>query len=67
MLQAFDFMGQCEYTLVKTSNFTIQAENTPCNGAISQEQPFFYPVLGGGGVYVSESAKNTRISPESDC
>ena len=58
MLQAFDFMGQCEYTLVETSNFTIQAENTPCNGAISQEQLiFFNHILGGSFVYVSGPVK----------
>ena len=29
-------MGQCAYTLVETVNFTIEAENTPCDGAVSQ-------------------------------
>ena len=29
-------MGQCEYTLVHTENFTIKGENVPCDGSISQ-------------------------------
>ena len=32
----YDFMGQCEYVMVATDNFTIKAENIPCDGAISQ-------------------------------
>lgn len=32
----FDFMGQCSYYLVKTENFTVEAENVACAGAISQ-------------------------------
>lgn len=28
-------MGQCNYYLVKTDNFTIEAENVACSGAIS--------------------------------
>lgn len=29
-------MGQCSYYLVKNNNFTIEAENVACAGAISQ-------------------------------
>lgn len=29
-------MGQCNYYLVKHENFTIEAENVACAGAISQ-------------------------------
>lgn len=32
----YDFMGQCSYYLVKHDNFTIEAENVACAGAISQ-------------------------------
>ncbi|XP_025836285.1 hemocytin [Agrilus planipennis] len=32
----YDFMGQCSYYLVKHTNFSIEAENVPCSGAISQ-------------------------------
>lgn len=31
----YDFMGQCNYYLVKTENFTIEAENVACSGSIS--------------------------------
>ena len=29
-------MGQCEYVMVATDNFTVKAENVPCDGSISQ-------------------------------
>lgn len=32
----YDFMGQCSYYLVKHEDFTIEAENVACAGAISQ-------------------------------
>ena len=32
----YDFMGQCSYYLVKGGDFNIEAENTPCAGAISE-------------------------------
>ncbi|KAG5886861.1 hypothetical protein JTB14_017666 [Gonioctena quinquepunctata] len=36
----YDFMGQCSYYLVKSDNFSIEAENTPCAGSISQAMNF---------------------------
>ena len=32
----YDFMGQCSYTMIQHSDFEIETENIPCNGAISQ-------------------------------
>ena len=32
----FDFMGQCSYYLMKGDNYSIEAENVPCSGAISE-------------------------------
>lgn len=32
----FDFMGQCSYHLLKSQNYSIEAENVPCSGAISR-------------------------------
>lgn len=32
----YDFMGQCSYYLVKGDNFSIEAENIACTGAISE-------------------------------
>lgn len=32
----YDFMGQCTYYLVKTDNFSIEAENVACTGSISE-------------------------------
>ncbi|XP_055854171.1 hemocytin [Episyrphus balteatus] len=31
----FDFMGKCSYYMLKTDNITVEAENVPCDGAIS--------------------------------
>lgn len=36
----YDFMGQCSYYLVSTDNFTIEAENVPCAGSISEAMNF---------------------------
>ncbi|CAH0555063.1 unnamed protein product [Brassicogethes aeneus] len=33
--KTYDFMGQCNYYLVKHDNFTIEAENIACAGSIS--------------------------------
>lgn len=32
----YDFMGQCSYVLMKTMNFSIEAENVACSGSISE-------------------------------
>ncbi|KAK7083100.1 hypothetical protein SK128_014119 [Halocaridina rubra] len=32
----YDFMGKCSYYLVQASDFSIEAENTPCAGAVSE-------------------------------
>ncbi|KAK9502170.1 hypothetical protein O3M35_012753 [Rhynocoris fuscipes] len=32
----YDFMGKCSYYLLKASNYSISAENVPCDGSISQ-------------------------------
>ena len=31
----YDFAGHCSYTLVQQEDFTIEAENVPCGGALS--------------------------------
>nr|XP_045582100.1 uncharacterized protein LOC123745535 [Procambarus clarkii] len=36
----FDFMGKCSYYLVQGQDFSIEAENTPCAGAISESMNF---------------------------
>lgn len=36
----FDFMGKCSYVLVKTANFSIEAENVACSGAMSASLGF---------------------------
>ncbi|CAL4060988.1 unnamed protein product, partial [Meganyctiphanes norvegica] len=36
----FDFMGHCSYYLLKADDFSIEAENTPCAGAISESMSF---------------------------
>lgn len=33
----FNFMGSCSYYLVVLPEFSIEAENTPCDGTLSQE------------------------------
>lgn len=32
----YNFMGKCSYYLVQTDNYTIEAENIPCDGRISE-------------------------------
>ena len=32
----FDFMGKCSYYLVQTNDISIEAENIPCAGSVSQ-------------------------------
>lgn len=32
----YNFMGHCTYTLLKTKNITIDAENVACSGAITE-------------------------------
>lgn len=36
----YDFMGKCSYTLMKTANVSIEAENVACSGQISSELGF---------------------------
>ncbi|XP_030749920.1 hemocytin [Sitophilus oryzae] len=43
----FDFMGQCSYYLMKTDNFSIEAENVACAGAISEAMNFPVSVSAG--------------------
>ncbi|GLH02043.1 Hemocytin [Gryllus bimaculatus] len=33
----FDFMGKCSYYLVKGENYSIEAENVECSGALSKD------------------------------
>lgn len=40
-------MGKCSYYLMKDLNYTIEAENVPCAGAISEvSQPLTYLKMG---------------------
>ncbi|XP_012135564.1 hemolectin [Megachile rotundata] len=32
----YDFMGKCKYYLMKGDNYSIESENVPCSGAISE-------------------------------
>lgn len=32
----YNFMGKCSYYLMQTDNYTIEAENIPCDGRISE-------------------------------
>lgn len=32
----YDFMGKCSYYLMKGSNYSVEAENVPCSGAVSE-------------------------------
>ncbi|XP_043682227.1 hemocytin isoform X2 [Vespula pensylvanica] len=32
----YDFMGKCKYYLLKGENYSIESENVPCSGAISE-------------------------------
>ncbi|XP_068082174.1 hemocytin [Anabrus simplex] len=36
----YDFMGKCSYYLVKGTNYSIETENVPCLGAISENMFF---------------------------
>lgn len=45
--KAYDFMGQCSYYLVKTEDFSIEAENIACAGSISQAMNFPASVSAG--------------------
>lgn len=36
----YDFMGKCKYYLIKGENYTIESENIPCSGAISESMGF---------------------------
>ncbi|XP_066594945.1 hemocytin-like [Prorops nasuta] len=36
----YDFMGKCKYYLMKANNYSIQVENVPCSGAISESMGF---------------------------
>ncbi|KAF6208903.1 hypothetical protein GE061_014645, partial [Apolygus lucorum] len=38
--KSFEFMGKCSYVLVETDNYTIEAENMPCDGAVSESLGF---------------------------
>lgn len=35
----FNFMGKCSYYLMKGDNYSIEAENVACAGAISEVSP----------------------------
>ena len=43
----YDFMGQCSYYLIKADNFSIEAENVACTGAISLAMNFPITVSSG--------------------
>lgn len=47
----YDFMGQCSYYLVKTDEFTIEAENVACAGSISQAMNFPASVSSGNNEF----------------
>lgn len=32
----YDFMGKCSYYLLQHSNYSVAAENVPCDGSISE-------------------------------
>ncbi|XP_071561739.1 hemocytin [Temnothorax nylanderi] len=36
----YDFMGKCKYYLMKGENYTIESENVPCSGTISERMGF---------------------------
>ncbi|CAH1404838.1 unnamed protein product [Nezara viridula] len=38
--KTYDFMGKCSYYLLKMDNYSIEAENVPCDGAISEDLGF---------------------------
>ncbi|KZC09215.1 Hemocytin [Dufourea novaeangliae] len=39
----YDFMGKCKYYLMKGDDYTIEGENVPCSGAISESMGFVLP------------------------
>ncbi|SPP76371.1 hemocytin [Drosophila guanche] len=39
----YDFMGKCSYHLLKTQNMSVEAENVPCSGAVSEAMNFVAP------------------------
>lgn len=43
----FNFMGSCSYYLVVLPEFSIEAENIPCDGTMSLEHGFEVPNLSG--------------------
>ena len=43
--KSYDFMGKCSYFLVRGDNFSVQAENVPCAGAVSEVSVFFFIVF----------------------
>lgn len=38
----YDFMGKCNYYLMKGENYTIESKNVPCSGVLSEVRNFFY-------------------------
>ena len=38
--RTFDFMGQCSYYLIRTEDFSVEAENVACSGAVSESLQF---------------------------
>ncbi|XP_070162344.1 hemocytin isoform X2 [Polyergus mexicanus] len=38
----YDFMGKCKYYLMKGENYSIESENIPCSGAISENLGFTF-------------------------
>ncbi|XP_073969601.1 hemolectin isoform X3 [Rhodnius prolixus] len=36
----YDFMGKCSYYLLQHSNYSVAAENVPCDGSISENMGF---------------------------
>ncbi|XP_043237348.1 hemocytin-like [Amphibalanus amphitrite] len=43
----YDFQGKCSYYLVQSDRFSIQAENVPCSGAISEKLNYHPSTLPG--------------------
>ncbi|XP_063867870.1 uncharacterized protein LOC135104399 [Scylla paramamosain] len=42
----YDFMGKCSYYLVQAAGVSIEAENTPCAGSISEDMNFPASITG---------------------
>lgn len=57
----YDFMGKCSYYLMKTDNFTIEAENVACPGSISESLNF-----GTGGFDMPSCTKSITINVKTD-